>query len=102
MHMCILHFVALTLESQLLIIDKVKLEPYFNRKPCAEKPVLDGAFVDNLPHKIATTFLLISLKKGLTFMFPYFCYKESLLHRRIRKIKNKLRKTDLFHPKNIL
>ena len=61
--MCILHFVALTLESQLLIIDKVKLEPYFNRKPCAEKPVLDGAFVDNLPHKIATTFLLISLKK---------------------------------------
>ena len=65
MHMCILHFVALTLESQLLIIDKVKLEPYFNRKPCAEKPVLDGAFVDNLPHKIATTFLLISLKKGL-------------------------------------
>ena len=54
MYMCILHFVALTLESQLLIIDKVKLEPYFNRKPCAEKPVLDGAFVDNLTHKIAT------------------------------------------------
>ena len=44
MHMCILHFVALTLESQLLIIDKVKLEPYFNRKPCAEKSVLDSAF----------------------------------------------------------
>ena len=56
MHMCILHFVALTLESQLLIIkiDKVKLQQYFNRKPRAEKPFLRGAFVDHLPHKIAT------------------------------------------------
>ena len=56
MHMCILHFVALTLESQLLIIkiDKVKLQQYFNRKPRAEKPFLHGAFVDHLPHKIAT------------------------------------------------
>ena len=80
MHMCIMHFVALTLDSHFLIIkiDKVKLKPYFNRKPRAEKRVLDGAFVDNLPHKIATTFLLISLKIGLTFMVPYFCYKESL------------------------
>ena len=56
MHMCILHFVALTLESQLLIIkiDKVKLQQYFNRKPRAEKPFLHGAFVDHLLHKIAT------------------------------------------------
>ena len=56
MHMCMLHFVALTLESQLLIIkiDKVELEQYFNRKPCAEKRVLHGAFVDHLPHKKAT------------------------------------------------
>ena len=56
MHMCSLHFVALTLESQLLIIkiDKVKLQQYFNRKPRAEKPFLHSAFVDHLPHKIAT------------------------------------------------
>ena len=38
------HFVALTRETIIKNRVQVKFEPYFNRKQCGEKPVLDGAF----------------------------------------------------------
>ena len=38
------HSVALTRETIIKNRVQVKFEPYFNRKQCGEKPVLDGAF----------------------------------------------------------